>query len=86
MKLNGIAIKCQDIKSAATTDNLLWLWAIYVTGFAKRGLPQTSNSMNLEDHNLVFNKDKHLKFPPTTNLCWNSLLTISRYELSKFIN
>ena len=27
---------------------------IYVTGFAKRGLPHTSNSMNLEDHNIVF--------------------------------
>ena len=27
--------------------------AIYVTGFAKRGLPHTSNSLNLEDHNLA---------------------------------
>ena len=26
----------------------------YVTGFAKRGLPHTSNAMNVEDHNVVF--------------------------------
>ena len=40
----------------------LLLLSTYVTGFAKRGLPHTSNSMNLEDHNLVFKKDANLKF------------------------
>ena len=47
----------------------------FVTGFAKRGLPHTSNSINLEDHNLVFKKDASLKFSPSINLCWCSPMT-----------
>ena len=38
-----------------------------MTGFAKRGLPHTSNSMNLEDHNLVFKAHTNLKFSPSIN-------------------
>jgi len=34
---------------------------IYVTGFAKRGLPYTSNFMNLEDHNFVIKRHMKLK-------------------------
>ena len=34
----------------------------YVTGFTKRGLPHTSNSMNLEGHTFVFKKRTNLKF------------------------
>ena len=41
---------------------------VFVTGFAKRGLPHTSSSMNLEKHNLVFNKGKDVEFPPSTRL------------------
>ena len=36
--------------------------AIYVTGFVKRGLPHTSNSMNLEDCNLGFKAHKSCNF------------------------
>ena len=43
-----------------------------MTGFAKRDLPHTSNSMNLEDHNLV---TKSLKLSPSAKLCWCTLLT-----------
>ena len=35
---------------------------VKLTGFAKRGLPHTSNSMSWEDHNLVFKKDTNLNF------------------------
>ena len=46
-----------------------------VTGFAKRGLPHPSNSMNSENHNSVFKKHINLKLSPSTKLCWCSLLT-----------
>ena len=46
----------------------------YVTGFTKRGLPHTSNSMNLKIHILVINKHINLKFAPSTKLWWHSLL------------
>ena len=46
-----------------------------VTGFTKRGLPHTSNSMNLEAHNFVFKKRTNLKFSLAIKLCWHSQLT-----------
>ena len=46
-----------------------------VTGFAKRGLPHTSNSLNLEDHNLPIEWQMELKLPPVITLCWHVLLT-----------
>ena len=58
----------------AVTINSMTVY-IYVTGFAKRGLPHTSNSMNLEDHNLVFKIDANLKCSPFINLCWCSPMT-----------
>ena len=39
-----------------------------VTGFAKRGLPHTSNSMNFEDCNLGFKAHTNLKFSTFVNL------------------
>ena len=39
-----------------------------MTGFAKRGLPHTSNSMNLEDYNLDFKAHTNLKFSTSINL------------------
>ena len=33
-----------------------------MTGFAKRGLPHTSNSVNLGDHNVMFKKHLNLNF------------------------
>ena len=47
----------------------------FVTRFSKRGLPHTSTSMNLGEHNIVFKKDTNLKFSTSLNLCWISLLT-----------
>ena len=38
------------------------------TRLAKRGLPHTSNSMKLEDHNLVIKKHINLKFTPYAKL------------------
>ena len=46
-----------------------------MTRFAKRGLPRTSNSLNLEEHNFEFKKDTNLKVSPSINLCWCPLLT-----------
>ena len=41
----------------------------YVTKFAKRGLPHTSNSINLEDCNLGFKAHTNLtEFSTSTNL------------------
>ena len=40
----------------------------FVTGFAKRGLPHTSNS-------IVFKNDSNLKVSPSINRCWCSSLT-----------
>ena len=54
-----------------------------MTGFAKRGFPQTSNSMNLEDHNLVFKKDTNLKM---FHLRWCSLLTAITFSNLKLWN
>ena len=56
--------------------------ALYMTGFVKRGLPHTSNSMNVEDHNVVFKKDTNLKFSPSINLCWCSVLT--KFHVNNF--
>ena len=53
-----------------------------MTGFAKKGLPHTSNSMNLEDHNVVFKKDTILKFFPCITLWWYSLLP--KYQGNNF--
>ena len=39
----------------------------------KRGLPHTSNSMNLEDYNLIVKADTNLRFSPSINLCWFAL-------------
>ena len=52
-----------------------WNMVVYVTGFAKRVLPHTSNSTNLEDHNLVIKWYTMLKLFPAINLCWCFLLT-----------
>ena len=49
--------------------------SLYVTGFVKRGLPRTSNSMNLEDHNFMFKKHANLKFSQSITVCWYSLLS-----------
>ena len=47
---------------------------VYVTGVAKRNLPHTANSMNLEDHNFVQERYKP-EISPSVNLCWCSLLS-----------
>ena len=41
----------------------------YVTGFAKRGLPHTSNFLTFKDHNLMFKYDRNLKLAPRLMLC-----------------
>ena len=56
---------------------------LYVTGFVKRGLPHTSNSMSFENHTFVFKKDTKLNFFPSINLCWCSLLT--KFQVNNFI-
>jgi len=48
---------------------------IYVTGFAKRGLPHTSNFIKLKDHNFVIKIYMKLKLTPAIKLCWCFLLT-----------
>ena len=55
---------------------------VYVTGFAKRGLPHTSNSMNLEDCNFVFKKDANLKFSLSIKLCWSP--TMTQFQVNNF--
>ena len=47
----------------------------YVTGFAKRDLPHTSNFINLEDHNFVIKRQMKLKLSPAIKQCWYFLLT-----------
>ena len=42
---------------------------IYVTGFAKRGLPHTSNSVNMGDHNVVLKQHISLKFSLSMQPC-----------------
>ena len=42
---------------------------IYVTGFAKRGLPHTSSFLTLKDHNLMSKYDTSLKLSPVLTLC-----------------
>ena len=42
-----------------------------MTGFVKRVLPHTSNSLNLEDHNLAIEQQMELKLFPTITLCWH---------------
>ena len=71
-------INISDFISKCT--NYIYIYNTYVTGFAKRGLPHTSNSMNSDDHNLVdhnsvFKKHINMKRSPTTKLCWFSILT-----------
>jgi len=58
-------------------QNFVTSTTIYVTGFAKRGLPHTSNSPNLEDCSLgfTFKAYTNLKFSICINLCWYSLLS-----------
>ena len=41
----------------------------FVTGFAKRGLPHTSNLMNLEDHSFAIKRHMKLKLSPVIKLC-----------------
>ena len=53
-----------------TQESHPFLFLIHVTGFAKRGLPQTSKSMNLEDHNFITMKLTKLKFFLAIMLCW----------------
>ena len=49
-----------------------------MTGFTIRGLQNTSNSINIEDYNYAFEKDKILKLSPSFNLCWHSPPTKSQ--------
>ena len=42
---------------------------IYVTEFAKRGLPHTSNFLTFKDHNLMFKYDRNLKLTPRLMPC-----------------
>ena len=50
---------------------------IILTRFAKRGLPHTSNSLNLEDHNynLAIKHSMELKLFPAIKPCWHLLHT-----------
>ena len=43
--------------------------------YVERGLPHTSNSLNLEDYNSVLKTCANLKFSPVVKLCWCSLMT-----------
>ena len=52
----------------------------YVTGFLKRGLPHTSNSINLEDHNLVIKRHTKLKLSPA--IIYPSMLVLPADQIS----
>ena len=56
------------------------VFAVYVTRFAKRGLSHTSNSMNLKDHTLGFEKHTKLKLSSSIYLCW--YLSLTKYQVN----
>ena len=68
-----------DIEYVVRTSHI---WSSYVTGFAKRGLPHTSNCTNLEDHNFVIKWHMKLKLSPAINLCVYFLLT--KFQVDSF--
>ena len=55
---------------------------IYATGFAKRGLPHTSDFINLEDHNFDVKRHMKLKLSPSIKHCRCILLTKSQVNRS----
>jgi len=61
-------------KKSFSMKTIYWgsddFYYIIVAGFAKRGVPLTSNSMNLEDWNLCFKALINLKFSPSIKLCY----------------
>ena len=49
----------------------------------EKGLPHTSNSINLEDHNLVIKTHMKLKLFPAIHPCWCFLL--SEFQVSSVV-
>ena len=72
IKAYDIKLECFIIRTLySKTQPIMHISPLfYVTGFVKRGLPHASNSMNLEDHNLVVQAHTTLKVSPSINLCW----------------
>jgi len=81
-----------------TNITVIYIYTLdkFVTGFVKRSLPHTSNSMNLEDCSLCFKVHTNLKFSPSINIMLVlTTVQISRhwlfysiwsYEWSKLVN
>ena len=80
VKLQSVTLMQQSL--VQTHKLIFGVYFRNVTGFVKRGLPHTSNSITLEDRNMVFERHTKLKLSPNSDLCW--LFPLIKFQVNSF--